>query len=59
MIELAQGNLTAQLAIRSKPLDPALHPEMKEFISVFNSIIKSLDETAKVWFSRLPTRPSD
>ncbi|RPJ55409.1 MAG: hypothetical protein EHM23_26310 [Acidobacteria bacterium] len=47
MTELAQGNLTAQLAIRSKPVNPELHPAMKEFVSVFNSVIKSFGETAR------------
>ncbi len=47
MTELAQGNLTAQLSIRSKPLSPEHHPEMREFVSVFNAIIKSLGETAR------------
>ncbi|MFB3902488.1 MAG: substrate-binding domain-containing protein [Acidobacteriota bacterium] len=46
MTELAQGNLTAQLAVRSKPLDPAAYPEARDYIGLLNSIVASLQETA-------------
>ncbi|RPJ87329.1 MAG: hypothetical protein EHM18_01670 [Acidobacteria bacterium] len=46
MTELAQGNLTAQFAVRSKPLDPAVHPEAGDYVNLLNSIVASLQETA-------------
>jgi len=46
MTELAQGNLTAQLAIRSKPLDPTAYPEASDYVNLLNSIVTSLQETA-------------
>jgi len=46
MTELAQGNLTAQLDIRSKPLNPEAFPEIRDFVKVLNSIVASLQETA-------------
>jgi len=47
MTELAQGNLTAQLAVRSRPLDPSAHPDASEFVELLNSIVASLQETAQ------------
>ncbi len=46
MTELAQGNLTAQLTVRSKPLDPAAYPEAGDYVNLLNSIVVSLQETA-------------
>ncbi len=46
MTELAQGNLTAHLAVQSQPADPARHPQMRELVEAFNSVVKSLQETA-------------
>jgi len=47
MTELAQGNLTAQLAIRSKPLDPDSIPEMRDFAVALNTVVESLQDTAR------------
>jgi len=46
MTELAQGNLTAQYTVRSKPLDPALYPQSSDYVALLNSIVASLQETA-------------
>ncbi|RPI25778.1 MAG: hypothetical protein EHM61_13515 [Acidobacteria bacterium] len=46
MTELAQGNLTAQLAIRSTALNPDAYPEARDFVNVLNSVVVSLQEAA-------------
>ncbi len=46
MTELAQGNLTTQFAVHSKPLDPAAVPEARDYVGLLNSIVASLQETA-------------
>ncbi len=47
MTELAQGNLTAHLAVQSQPVDPARHAQIREFVEAFNSVVESLQETAR------------
>ncbi len=47
MTELAQGNLTAHLSVQSEPADVARHPQIREFVEAFNSVVTSLQETAR------------
>lgn len=47
MTELAQGNLTAHLAVQSQPSDPARHAGIREFVEAVNSVVESLQDTAR------------
>ncbi len=46
MTELAQGNLTAHLAVKSQPVDPERYSQIRELVEAFNSVARSLQETA-------------
>jgi len=47
MTELAQGDLTAQMAVQSVPADSARHPQIRELVEAFNSVVESLKESAR------------
>jgi len=46
MTELAQGNLTAHLTVKSETVDSGRYPQIRELVEAFNSVVKSLQETA-------------
>lgn len=56
MTELAQGNLSKQLAVQSKPIHYSAPSERNEFFEIFNDMIKSLEETAEE-FNKLTDTP--
>ncbi len=47
MTELAQGNLSVNLAIQSRPIELTDSGELNQFIGAFNTIIHSLNNTAE------------
>jgi methyl-accepting chemotaxis protein len=47
MTELAQGDLTAHMTVQSQPADSARHPQIRELVDAFNSVVESLQETAR------------
>jgi methyl-accepting chemotaxis protein len=47
MTELAQGDLTASMSVESRPADSVRHPQIRELVDAFNSVVDSLQETAR------------
>lgn len=56
MAELAQGNLSQQMAVQSKPIHYSTPSERNEFFEIFNDMIRSLEKTAEE-FNKLTDTP--